>query len=153
MKSKEQVTLDKIYITAAKNAAEQFDYGQTISKRWLMNQFAIEEPEHGTRKDFEAFAFEYLQNVEGFKDEMLKTHRMQLANVRGKGYMILEPKQQTDFAMTRLKDQVRTEIKKAVDTLSYINEGLLTSEEIKHRDEAQGKIAAISAFHKIKRIA
>lgn len=152
MKEDNKITFDKIYITAAKEAVEQFDYGDVIPKRWLLNQFALEEPKTGTRKDFEDFAFEYLQNIEGFREEMLVNYQMYLVNIRGKGYMIAHPNQQTDLAMTRLKERVSSELIKARDTLTYVNANLLTDEEVKKRDEAQGKIAAIAAFHQVKRI-
>jgi hypothetical protein len=147
------VILDKVYIEAANIAAKSFVYGEVIPKAWLIQKFMLTEPEHGTRKDFEAFAFDYMQNVEGFREVMLKEHRMHLSSVRGKGYLITKPQQQTDVAMERLRGSVRSEIKRAVDTLTYVNEELLSMEDIRKRDEAHGKIAAITAFHRQKRVA
>lgn len=142
------VTLDKIYITAANNANTLFDYGQLINKDWLMKQFAIKEPKTGTAKDFQNIAFEFMQNFDKFRTHLLVEHKKCLRSVRGQGYEVIHPTSQTDFAMVSLRKDVKTSIEKAIDILSYVNEDLLSLEQIKHRDEQTGKIAALAAFSK-----
>ena len=140
--------LDKVYISAAETAYALYTYGSVIPKNWLVSQFCLTQPSHGSKKDFDEFAFEFLQNIEGFKSEMLKSYKMHLESVRGVGYRIVLPKEQTDVAMSRLKDKVSTEIRKAVDVLQNVNENLLELDDLRKRDESIGKIAALSAFQK-----
>jgi hypothetical protein len=137
---------DKVFIAAAMLAAGTFDYGDIIDKTWLMTQFYIEYPDRGTKQDFEKITFEFLQNMEGFRAIMLEEHQMHLLNVRGVGYQIVKPPAQADLAMKTLKENVSKEIHKAVKTLTHINEKYLTHEDIKRRDEHQGRIAAIASF-------
>jgi len=140
------VTLDKLYILAAEEAATKYNYGEVISKNWLLEKFSIEFPQRGTKKDFEDASFEFLQNMEGFKSIMLEKFQMFLYPVKGVGYEIVYPKYQSDLAMIRLRNTVSTEIKRAINVLTHVNEQHLTQDDIRKRDEHQGKIAALAAF-------
>ena len=147
----DNLTLDKLFITAANEAAEKYDYGDIITKIWLIEKFSIKVPSYGTQKDFDAANFEFLQNMEGFKLCLLETHKMLLTSVRGVGYSIVHPTSQSDHAMLKLKEAMASEIKKAVNILTHVNTDLLSQDDIKKRDEHQGKIAALAAFSR-KRI-
>ena len=142
------VTLDKVYVSAALAAVEEFTYGDTIGKDWLLAKFGLTQPIEGTKKDFDTFAFDFLQNVEGFRGVLLEEHKMHLLNVRGVGYQIVPPKAQTKVAMDRLKEKVSAEIKRAVTVLQNTNESLLSLDQIQEKDEAIGKVAAITAFNR-----
>ena len=143
--------LDKVYIQAAKDAHKKFNYGDIITKEWLLIAFMMEEPKSGSKSDFDKYSFELMQNMSEFKDLMLFDYKKALANVRGIGYRIVTPKQQTKHAMDNLKAGVGREILKAVDLLTYVNENLLNNDEKRSREEAQMKVAAMMAFS-IKRI-
>ncbi|MGZ8172991.1 hypothetical protein [Methylobacter sp.] len=141
-------TLDKLYITAADVASKTFNYGDIISHQWLIEQFALEEPKIGSRADFEKFQFSFLVSVEGFKHHMLETHKMYLVSIKGLGYKIVVPGDQTDVAMKKLRVSVKKEIGKATSALLNINDLLMKSDEMKHRDDQLGKLGALSAYHK-----
>lgn len=142
----EVIQLDKLYEQAARDAVKLFSYGDVIPKSWLMDKFNLKMPEVGTKAIFDSVAFEFLQNVDRFKDILLFEHKMLLVAVRGEGYRIVKPEQQSEVAMRRLRDQVARELRKAVDTLTHIRDDLLCDSEIRKRDEALGKTAALAAF-------
>jgi len=141
-----EVINDKVYITAGNKAAVEFNYGSVISKKWLLQEMALTEPDYGSKADFQNFAFEFMQVIEGFKAHLLEEHKMLLVSKRGAGYLVVMPNQQSDVAMARLRGTVGAEIKRAITTLTHINEDLLTQDDIKRRDEHQGRIAALAAF-------
>lgn len=143
-----ETILDKTYESAAKLAAAEFDYGYTIKKEWLIEQFLIKKPDFGTENDFNLFSFEFLQNFEKFRELMLKDYKKALRCVRGVGYEVIPPPEQTDYAMDNMRKDVSKTIKKAIDHLTHINEELLTLDDMKKRDESIGKLAALSAFSK-----
>jgi hypothetical protein len=151
MTENSNITLDKLYITAANEASAKFNYGDMIKKSWLIEKFSIEFPRYGTQKDFDTANFEFLQNMESFKLHMLESHQMLLSSARGIGYVIIHPTSQSDHAMLKLKDAMASEIKKAVNILTHVNTDFLSQDDIRKRDEASGKIAAIAAFSR-KRI-
>lgn len=133
-------------------AAASLNYGETISKDWLIANFMLEKPKFGTPKDFEKFAFLYLSNVENFKAYMLERHFMHLVCQRGEGYLIVHPADQADLAFKTMQKNVRAELTKAVDVLTYVNTKLLNDDELRNRDSKIGKIAALAAFSKNQKI-
>ena len=132
----------------AKKASDIFTYGDIIPHSWIMNAFRLEAPEQGTRDQFAKFQFEILSYTEGLKDILLAEYKMYLKNVRGEGYIVIKPAEQTDVAMDTLRVSVQTNIRKAMSALTNINESLLTMDQLRHRDETTGKIAALSVFSK-----
>jgi hypothetical protein len=144
--------INKLGIVSAHRAAIEFEYGSIINKEWLMEAFEIDTPEYGTQQTFIDASFEFMQNMDLFRECLLEKYQMCLINVRGYGYQVISPKHQSDYAMTRLRKTLSHEINRAVRTLTHINEQLLSQDDIKRRDEQQGKIAALAAFSKAKRI-
>ena len=144
----EQLINDKLFIAAAKRANDIFDYGSTIKKEWLMKQFLIEEPEISTKIIYSKLAFEFMQNMEGFRNLMLNEHKKHLVNVRGDGYLVVLPKNQTVEAIDKMKREVGKELNRAMCILQNVNENLLSNDEILRKDAEVGKVAAISVFTK-----
>jgi len=129
-------------------AAKVFSYGDMIPHSWILNAFKLEMPTEGTLDAFRKIQFEILGYTERFKDDLLARHKMYLKNVRGEGYLVIKPAEQTDTVMDALRVGVRTNIQKAMTALTNVNEALLSMEEMRYRDEATGKIAALSVFSK-----
>lgn len=129
-------------------AAKVFNYGDIIPHSWILNAFKLEIPAEGTLDAFRKIQFEILGYTEKFKDDLLARHKMYLKNVRGEGYLVIKPADQTDTAMDALRVGVRANIQKAMTALTNVNEALLSMEEMRYRDEATGKIAALSVFSK-----
>lgn len=136
----------KTHINAANEAIKEFNYGDLIGKQWLIDRSLLIEPLRGTKKDFELFAFDFMDFMESFKNEMLETHKMHLVPVRGKGYRIVMPNQQSDEAVNRLRNIVVVETKKAMKTIFNINDALINHEDAKKRDNHIGNVAALKAF-------
>jgi len=145
-----ETKLDPIYLQAIQIAVIKFTYGDVIKLSWLHENFEIEIPEFGSKKDYEQCTFKFMACMDMFRETLLKEHLMMLSSVRGVGYRVLNPNEQPDEAMSRLKSRVKKETTKAMESLSFINEALLDDESAKKRDSSMGKIAALSAFSKTR---
>jgi hypothetical protein len=146
----DKIYLDKIYLEVAKEITAIHKYGDTIQKEWLIQKFRLKKPEFGTEIDFQNFAFEYLQCIEALKDTLLEENQMHLRSIRGVGYIITMPGQQSDIAMSTMRTKIRSEIVKASRTICHTNITLLTDEETRRRDSNLGKLAAAAAFSRVK---
>jgi len=144
----EELINDKLFVTAATRANELFSYGDLIPMGWLKEQFGIQEPAFAQKSVYTKIQFEFMSNMDGFREIMLEDFKKHLANVTGKGYLIVHAKDQTPAAMEKLKRSVSQEMHRAVYILNNIQEDLLTSDQIKSRDESLGKIAAVTSFSK-----
>jgi hypothetical protein len=134
------------HLEAAVQAVALFDYGDIISKDWLLENFKIESPEVMSRKEFENNAFKFLSMMEAFKTILLEDHYMCLQSVKGLGYRIVLPKEQTAVTMSKLNETISRKLRRAVKDLAFVNRNLLEQEEIAENDEAKSKLAALSAF-------
>lgn len=142
--------VDKPHLKVANNIAKMFNYGDVVTNEWLADNFKLKLPTYGSKKQFEAYAFEFLGMLEGVKKSLLEDHKMYLTNVRGKGYLIVMPNRQSDVAVDKLKKSLSTEINKAFRAITNVNEALLTNEDILKKDLNHGRVAAIAAFSRNK---
>ena len=142
--------VDKPHLKVANNIAKMFNYGDVVTNEWLADNFKLRLPTYGSKKQFEAYAFEFLGMLEGVKKSLLEDHKMYLTNVRGKGYLIVMPNRQSDVAVDKLKKSLSTEINKAFRAITNVNEALLTNEDILKKDLNHGRVAAIAAFSRHK---
>jgi hypothetical protein len=146
MNEEAEVTLYPQWRQAAQDAAELFTYGDVLTKEWLIEHFGLHEPVRGTAVDFQKFQFDLLDSMEGFKETLLVEHKMALENVRGRGYRVLQPNEQTGYTMRQFKMAVAREVRKAANLLQNVAADMLTQDEQRQNIEARGKIAAIHSF-------
>jgi hypothetical protein len=146
MSNETKVTLFPQWRQAAEDAAQAFGYGDVIPKEWLIYHFGLEQPKRGTAWDFQKFQFDLLEAMEGFRETMLVEHKMAMENVRGRGYRILQPNEQTAYSMRQFKIAVAREVRKAADLLQNVAANMLTSDEQKQNIEARQKLAAVHSF-------
>lgn len=126
--------------------AQAFDYGQTITFDWLRKAFDLPEFAEGTKEEFQRSQFTFLEHMDGFRDALLHTQKKALRNIRGVGYLVIQPNEHADFA----KDKFRYYIAKGIEAASEILENTafdrLTQEELQASRDAQAKIAAFNAI-------
>ncbi len=140
------VQLYPAHLEAAAQAVVLFNYGDVISKNWLLENFKIESPETMSRQEFESNAFKFLSMMDAFRTTLLEDHYMCLQSVKGLGYRIVLPKEQTAVTMSKLNETISRKLRRAVKDLAFVNRNLLEQEEIAENDEAKSKLAALSAF-------
>lgn len=138
----------KPHIKVVEVLVQSFTYGDLIPNEWLSDIFNLKLPTYGSKKQFDMYAFEFMGILEGVKKFLLEEHKMYLKNVRGRGYLIVLPKQQSDIAIDTLRRSISTELTKAFKAIINVNEALLTNDDILKRDLNHGRVAAIAAFSK-----
>lgn len=102
---------------------EEFGDGKHISHDWLKEQFGLEKLQlenFESAEDFiQAFTlqqFAYMNVVDAVRWGLLEQEKMYLVNVRGEGYVIMRPEDQTQFAY----DGFIADIKKAIKVAGLI---------------------------------
>lgn len=135
-----------IWKHAANIAAENFDYGDMITFDWLHQSFEIEKPEKGDFKTFQTYQFEMLSAIDGFRQTLLDNHQMATENIRGKGYRIVKPKEQTQYAEDKFNHDLKNNIRKAFNLLRNVAIDMLEENEKKRNADAIGRLAAVRAF-------
>lgn len=133
-------------------ATSTYKYGDTIPLDWLHKASEIKFPETGTKQEFEKKSLEFLAFIERFKELMLTEHKIALKNIRGEGYMLIHPRNQTPEAMKNLKKTIRRGFRKTEDMLTNIQRSMLSLQEKQENLEAISRVAAIVAFSKKKNL-
>jgi hypothetical protein len=130
--------------------AEEFDYGDVIEHSWLDKQFRFIEPRK--YKDFAKYMLDRMSAVQHLISECLNEHKIMLVNVRGEGYRLVQPKEQSSRAMHILKKKMAKEMNTALNRLNHVNERFLGVDDLRRRDEAIAKIGALACFAKSRRL-
>lgn len=140
------VEVSKPHIAIADTLARTFNYGDLVPHEWLSEMFNLKIPEYGTKKQYDKYAIEYMNLLEGVKSHLLETHKMYLSNVKGKGYLIIVPNQQAEVVIKKMRSVIHKELGKAKNAILNINDALLSNSEVLRKDAEHGRIAALSAF-------
>jgi len=152
----EQAQQERTIFPAWKNAVEivasDFKAGDVLTMNWIHKNFMIKKPTRGTFDDFQKYQFEFLAAMDGFKNELLEIHQIAIANIRGEGYRILPPKEQTGYSEQKFVDDMKKSVKKAVAILSNIKFDCLSDVERKENADARGRIAAVYTMSKTKKL-
>lgn len=151
----QQARQERTIFPAWKNAveivAENFKSGDVLSMNWIHENFMIEKPNNGTFDDFQKYQFELMAAMDGFKNELLEVHQIAIANIRGEGYRILHPKEQTGYSEKKFIDDMKKSATKAVALLNNIKFDSLSDVERKENADTKSRVAAIYTMSKKKK--
>ena len=94
--------------------ADKFGDGSLIKHEWLKEKFGLKElalEDYETVSDFlkaiEIQQFAYMSLVDKLRWELLSEYKMYIRNIRGEGYEILRPEDQTQYGYDSFIDDVK----------------------------------------------
>jgi hypothetical protein len=136
------------YKQAASDANAEFTYGQIITHDWLYHHFKLPQPESGTFTQIQKWNFDFMTCMDGFREILLIENSKALRNLRGKGWLVVEPKDQTSVTMGDMRSVISKALQRAAIHLEYIATDMLSQGEIHENMEAKTKVGALRAFSK-----
>lgn len=146
-----KTTLFPIELQVAKDAHEQFEYGDMITFSWIYDAFNMHPPKSGTMEEIKEYHFKFLSAVERFKETLLIDHHKMLVNVRGDGYRVLKPEEQTAYVSAKWRQRIVKECTKSMKQLMHIKTDELTEEMIEENINAQIRISTIGKMASAKK--
>ena len=117
-----------------------FNDGDLISHDWL--GYNLEINSKALRQD----PFLALKRVEDFKAVLLKEFNIALQNVRGKGYRIVPPSEQAQYAAEEAARYITKGLLKASDLLDNTRIDSLTDQERRRHTDTSVRMAALSGM-------
>ncbi len=145
------VDFDQPWRRAVKKFENQnYDYGDLILHSWI--EQAMELPEL-TPKNIDEWYSIKINNLQNFIDYMLNENKMFLINVKGVGYKICHPKEQTGVAMRQFINTVQAKAAKTTHILEQLDLRRLNSREKRQRTDAMAQLSQIKGFVKKRLIA
>lgn len=144
-----EVTTLPSWRQAAQDLLKEFCYGDLVSIDWLEDRFGmpgLSESERMTPEQFKERQFEWLANVEAFKDFLLKEHQVCLQSVRGKGYRWVPPHEQTALAVREFERDARRVFRQTGNKLRNLRHTELTDEQRRANMDATAKLTALAGM-------
>lgn len=119
-----------------------FQPGEIILHEWFYQQFGICKPEDcSDYKTAIRARLEYVAAIEGLKRELLEEYQVAIKAARGKGYEIVPPEEQTEWAEDNLKQDLRKAVATSRNRLVNIRLDELTDEQRKANLDAQARLS------------
>ena len=140
----DSIKLDPPWRQAVDDAQRLYTYGDLIPKDWLMEAFCIKPAR--TVADVNREKFEWLESLTNFRDLLSEKFRKELRPVSGRGYEVIMPAEQSDFAMEELRREFRSAMRKTERRLTNIEERMLTQEQLQHNAEQRAKMSKLRSF-------
>jgi hypothetical protein len=124
-----------------------FDYGDVISKEWLYESFGLEKPTAFTPNDkVKQIELAFLSNFKKLEEYLLEERQMALKTLRSVGYEIIQPNEQTQWAlfngMADMKKALKTMYRRNVN----VNHNLLNAEDKKKNSDALARTAMLKTM-------
>jgi hypothetical protein len=124
--------------------------GDLIRNDWLMSEFGISQPE--TANDYVKSQLEFLQAFTSFKDALLEDYRIDLKPVRGVGYEVVHPKDQTRLALEKRTLNISRELRKMTRSIAFVNVEVLSESERREHTDGMTKAATIQNMFNRRRL-
>jgi hypothetical protein len=99
-------------------------------------------------RDVSRQRFRVLQAFDGFSHKLLVDFMMALRPIRGVGYQIIPPREQTDHGFDVLRGAVGKALHKCEEVITCINTRELTQAEMRHNAEQRAKLGSLRAMNR-----
>jgi len=145
------VTKYPSYKQAVDDFLSEFKYGDMVSHQWLENRFGMPsllDTKTMTSDQFRDRQFEWLANVESFKNELLRSHQVCLQSVRGRGYRWVPPHEQTGIAVEEFDRNVRKVFRNTGQKLRNLRITELTDDQRRENLDTVAKFSALRGMTK-----
>lgn len=129
----------------ALHALEESDFqiGDMIPMDWLHEHFRTKPREKCvTPVEYDEERFKFMQEFSRFSSVLLHENQLGLQNIRGEGYRILPPKEQTEFAQEKFNSELERAVGKAHAFLTNVRLDELSDEQRRQNADAQAKLSA-----------
>ena len=149
-----ELKLDPAYLQAAKDAATHFEFGDVISKNWLYANLDIPDPKlmgKLSKEKHDELSFKFLSAFESFRNRLLEHYAIDLHSVRGIGYRLTKPGEQSGMAMDDMHAGISRQLSKAARRLTFIRHDKLSDAERRENIDAAGQVAALKMMMGSKR--
>lgn len=131
--------------------AKRLTPGTVFTHRELYDMFMIKYPERDvpiSPAELAKVELQYLSQLKGFETALLEEHQVALANVKGEGYRIVPPHEQTPWAERQGIAEVRKAIRKLTHRLTNVDFTQLGTEDRKANADALARLGMMGGMVK-----
>lgn len=120
---------------------KEFGDGDLLSHEWL--EWALKLPKATTIEDTKAVQWVCLERVDTFRDYLLIERKTAIQNVRGKGYRIVPPAEQAEYAAREAMEHLKKGFARGEKLLQNTRLTELDAEEAKRHTDTHIRLAGL----------
>lgn len=138
---------------AAELFTDRYTFGDLVPHEELQEALRLPKPSGRiTAEEYESWRLSLVAQVEALGAYLLEERNMCLRAVPGRGYEIVQPSEQTEYAMGHGMKRVRSELRKMGRRLSFVDRTALTHEEARKNADALARLSFLQQMaNKAKR--
>lgn len=130
---------------AAELFGAKYKHGDVVPHEELQAALGLAKPVGRIEvEEYERWRLNLLAQMDALSTFLLEERNMDLRAVPGRGYLIVEPKRQTDLAVSDGMKRVKSELRKMGRRLSFVDRTALSSEEARANADALARLAFLS---------
>ena len=135
------IDINVIPAALSKLVTEGIHPGKIITNAWI-------EEALGLNKSAKDYVWKRLQRFEEFRGRLLVEHKIDLKNIRGQGYMVVAPEDQTRIAMDDTVRGIGKAIQKGQARVTNVDIAKLSDESRKENADAMARLAGLGSMTK-----
>ncbi len=121
-------------------------YGSILHKQTIADSCGLKEPTTISEKT--EFDLSMLGFVSEIRKALLTEHNMLLATNYDGSFRVIEPREQTAFAIECGVKSIAREMRRMADGVKFININMLDQDERRKNMDAQAKISMLAGMHR-----
>ncbi len=119
-------------------------YGSTLRKDAIAEMCGLKPPV--TIADKTEYDLQLLSFVSEIRKTLLTDHQMLLATNFDGSFRVIEPREQTAFAIENGAKSIAREMRRMAEGVQYVNISLLNADERRKNSDAQAKISMLAGM-------
>lgn len=136
-----------IYAQAAGKIRENYNYGDVVPTEYIMELLGDPKPkDNDTAKAFEQWQLRRMTHIGNIGMILLEQYKVCLSNVRGVGYMLVEPQNQADYALNRTTSKMSDALSDGSKIVANININLLSDVERNHAQAVENQLTILNSM-------
>lgn len=127
---------------AAELFSGKYGYGDVVPHSELQEALRLPKPTGKVEvEEIEKWKLALLAQMDGLVNFLLEERNICLKAIPGEGYLILDPAEQTDYALKLGMKRVKDELRKMGRRLSFVDRSQLTHEEARKNADALARLS------------
>lgn len=136
-----------LYEQVAETIREKYNYGEVVPTDYIMELLGDPKPkDNDTAKAFEQWQLRRMTHIGNIGMILLEQYKVCLSNVRGVGYMLVEPQNQADYALNRTTSKMSDALSDGSKIVANININLLSDIERNHKQAVENQLTILNSM-------
>jgi hypothetical protein len=140
-----EVTLLPEWREVCQYIVEHRDDGVVFTHEWLHNKFGLQF-DAPTVDEYKRTQIDYMDFVSRLSNELLVRHCIMLTSVRGEGYRVAQPEEQTKLAVEQNMVKIKKHLRKMAEQVSFVDMARLTDSQKQENTNARAHIGTMRSL-------